>query len=299
MSAAAHKALHSPLRAAARLSLYGVFTLLCIPVQALLLLSGLSWRDSFPHWYHRRCCRLLGFRVNVTGVKRGNGAPPLLVCNHVSYLDIIVLAAVMPCSFVAKAEVARWPFFGLLAKLQRTVFIERRTARAADSSRQIRTRLAKGDRIVLFAEGTSSDGNRVLPFKSSLFAVAQGDEGNPSVTVQPVTIAATDLDGMPMGRGLRPLYAWYGAMTLPDHLWAVAGLGRVGVEVRFHEPIPPRRYKSRKALAKATHEAVANGLSAALSGRARGTEEAASRDAKTTAPIATANTRQRGPAMLS
>lgn len=261
------ESLGSPLRAFGRITLYVAFTLALIPVQAvLILLAGRQAQASFPVWYHRRCCRLLGFRI----VRRGKpvlDGPVLFVSNHCSYLDVIILGALIPASFVAKAEVARWPLFGTLAKLQRSVFVDRQSFRAVKQSEEMAARLEAGDSLVLFPEGTSSDGNRVLPFKSSLLSVAELAPGGQPLTVQPVSIAYTMLDGLPLGRYLRPFFAWYGDMDLVSHLWQWAGLGRLTVVVRFHEPVTLARFGSRKALSEYCYEVVSQGMAEALAGR--------------------------------
>ena len=110
-------------------------------------------------------------------------------------------------------------------------------------------RLENGDNLILFPEGTSSDGNAVLPFKSALFSVAQVEPHGRPLLVQPVSLAYTRLDGMPVGRALRPYFAWYGDMTLAPHFWEVAGLGHTTVDVVFHSPVTIAGYESRKALA--------------------------------------------------
>src|SRR3546814_8218171 len=105
-------------------------------------------------------------------------------------------------------------------------------------------RLEAGDDLVLFPEGTSGDGNRVLAFKSALFSVAERRPQGEPLTVQPVSIAYTRLDGLPLGRYLRPFFAWYGDMELGHHLWHAIGLGRVTVMVEFHEPVRSEEHKS-------------------------------------------------------
>jgi 1-acyl-sn-glycerol-3-phosphate acyltransferase len=260
------ESLGSPLRAFARIACYAVFTLVLIPVQAVLVLFGGRAKASFPRWYHRRCCRLLGFRVVRRGKPVADG-PVLFVSNHCSYLDIMVLGSLAPASFVAKKEVAGWPFFGALAKLQRSVFVDRRSFRAAKQREEMSARLEAGDRLILFPEGTSSDGNRVLPFKSSLLAVAELEPGGRPLTVQPISIAYTMLDGLPLGRYLRPFFAWYGDMDLASHMWQWAGLGRLTVVVRFHEAVTLARFGSRKALTAYCYEVVSRGVAEALAGR--------------------------------
>jgi 1-acyl-sn-glycerol-3-phosphate acyltransferase len=249
-----------------RAAIYAALTLPLMPVQALFVALGLPFARTLPHWYHRRCAALFGLDIRVTGAPATGGAV-LLASNHVSYLDIVVYSAVMPVSFIAKREVAAWPFFGMLARLQRTVFVERRARAVGREAGAIQKRLATGDSVVLFAEGTTSDGNRALAFKSALFAAAEPLEGGPPVVVQPVTIAYTRLDGMPMCRAFRPAVAWYGDMELLPHLWAMIGLGRIGVEVVFHAPTTLAAAGSRKALALHCEMAVARTLAAANAGR--------------------------------
>jgi 1-acyl-sn-glycerol-3-phosphate acyltransferase len=249
-----------------RISAYLGITLLLIGVQALLLAVKSPLATEFPRLYHRLCCRILGFRIAAKGTP-SDRRPTLFVVNHVSYTDITILGALITGSFVAKAEVARWPLFGVLAKLQRTVFIERRGHRTAAQRGAIRSRLACGDSLILFPEGTSSDGNRVLPFKSALFSAAEGDTGDPSVAVQPVSLAYVHLNGVPMGRLYRPFFAWYGDMEMAPHLWTLLGLGIVTVSVEFHEPVNASAFPSRKALAVHCRTVVAEGVARALSGR--------------------------------
>lgn len=256
----------SPLRALRRVVLYVGFTLLLMPAQALFVLFNLRLARELPYRFHRRGCRLLGVSVEKVG-EPARDHPVLFVANHVSYFDIPVLGSLLRASFVAKAEIASWPFFSWLAKLQRSVFVDRRRSQTGGQRDEIAARLAARDDLVLFAEGTSGDGNRVLPFKSALFAVAEREvEGRP-LTVQPVSITYTRLDGMPMGRFLRPFFAWYGDMSLPGHAWEALGLGVVTVVVQFHEPVTVADYGSRKALAEHCHRVVAEGVADALAGK--------------------------------
>ena len=198
----------SPLLRVRRLVLYLAFTLALMPVQALGLLFRQPWTASFPRFYHRRCCRILGLKVRRIG-RPVTARPVLFAANHISYLDITVFGSLIAGSFIAKREVKGWPLFGWLARLQRSVFIDRQVRSTAAQRDTIAGRLAANDALILFPEGTSGDGNRVLPFKSALFSVANHRAMGP-VTVQPVSIAYTRLDGMPIGRQLRPFFAWYG-----------------------------------------------------------------------------------------
>ncbi len=262
---AAAPTLGSPLVAACRLAIYGGFTIVLIPLQALALGLGWSLRKRLPNWYHRKCCRILGFEVETIG-EITDWRPRLFVCNHISYLDITILGACIKGSFIAKSEVASWPFFGLLAKLQETVFVIRDPRKVAGQTDGIQQRIEAGDDLILFAEGTSGDGNYVLPFKSALFSVPERMAADKGLVIQPITIAYTRLDGLPMGRYLRPFFAWYGDMELAQHLWRAVGMGRVTVTVQFHPTVEPVKFPSRKALSNHCHATVSKGLAAALSG---------------------------------
>jgi lyso-ornithine lipid O-acyltransferase len=277
----------SPLQATLRLLLYVSFTAVLLPVQAVAVLFRLSLRTRLPLWYHRHCCSILGLRVECRG-QPSRVHPTLYVSNHVSYFDIAVLGSLIPGSFVAKREVASWPLFGWLAKLQRSVFIERKGKRVAAHREEMSARLEHGDDLILFAEGTSGDGNRVLPFKSALFAVAQLRPAGRPLTVQPVSIAYTRLDGMPMGRHFRPFFAWYGDMELAGHIWQATGLGWVTVEVEFHPVVTMEAFGSRKALCNHCHAQVSSAVAAAVAGRPAPVSEPAPEAVSAPVPTSTA-----------
>jgi len=222
--------------------------------------------------WHRRVAKIVGLDVRTHG-RPVSGRAALYVANHCSYLDIVALSTALPCCFVSKAEVNDWPVFGWLARQQRTVFIERRARRAGEQLEALKERLEAGDHMVVFPEATSTDGQRVIPFKSSLFEAARAGsheqdrhEGD-TVAIQPVTIAYSRLDGMPMGRAFRPLVTWFGDMEMGAHLMTMLGLGRVGVDLVFHEPVRLSDFHSRKQLADHCWRAVSGGLQDALSGK--------------------------------
>ena len=251
------------IRAAFVLTVFLIVTLILIPLQWLFVTLRLPVRRTFPHRYHRFVAYLFGIKVRIAG-KPPMGAA-LLLANHTSWLDIVIFSAVAPLSFVAKSEVGTWPFFGTLARLQRTVFVTRARRSETGAARDaIAERLAQGDVLVLFPEGTSDDGNMVLPFKSALLSAAdsafhQGRE----VTVQPVSTAYVAREGIPMGRENRPLYAWYGDMELVPHLWEALQAGPLDVVVQFH---PPLETMDRKELARVAWDTVRKGQAAALAG---------------------------------
>lgn len=270
----------STARGLLRLCLYGAFTVAAIPVQFAILKLRLPGRTAFPRFYHRLCCRIMGIDIAVTGSPSAV-RPTLFIANHSSYLDIPVLGAILRVSFIAKSEVSGWPLFGLLADLQQTVYVNRSARHEAHLQRDsMAGRLQAGDSLVLFPEGTSSDGNRTLPFKTALFSVASTRIGDSPLTVQPVSVTATHLDGIPLGHTLRPLYAWYGDMELAPHLWRLVKAGRIRVAVEFHPPLTVEEVGSRKALAERCWQAVAAGVERAVTGRTPPDGRAVARDGR-------------------
>jgi 1-acyl-sn-glycerol-3-phosphate acyltransferase len=257
------------LRATFIIAAFLAVTLLGIPVQWLLLKLCSRAARSFPWRYHQLVAALFGIHIRVVG-RAVTGEGVLMVANHTSWADIVIFSAVTPLSFVAKAEVAGWPLFGTLARLQRTVFIERQRRSATGEARDvIRDRLLAGDTLLLFPEGTSHNGNTVLPFKSALLGAAEARLASGAhVKVQPVSVAFTGLHGLPMGRENRPTFAWYGDMEMVPHLWEALLAGPLDVVVQFHEPLSLDRM-DRKSLAARAQEIVQTGQAEALAGRSK------------------------------
>ncbi|MEI8393420.1 MAG: lysophospholipid acyltransferase family protein [Rhodospirillaceae bacterium] len=257
----------SPTLGVIRLTLWLAWTAILVPFQILAVGLKLNLRRYLPLLYHRVCLWLFDVKVVVIG-RMSMERPTLFVSNHVSYFDIEVLGSLIAGSFVAKSEVAGWPLFGLLAKLQETVFVNRKATREVrQQGETLVGRLQTGDHLILFPEGTSSDGNRVLPFKTALFSAAAQRINERPLVVQPISLTAVALDGMPLGRMLRPVYAWYGDMDLGPHLWELAKLGGITVIVEFHPPTTVEATGSRKSLAEACFRVIRDGVSRAVSGR--------------------------------
>lgn len=210
------------------------------------------------------CRKITGLEVSVVGRPFGTHGG-IYVANHVSYLDIIVLGQLLDARFVAKSDVATWPLFGLLARLSNTLFVTRDRQKSMRDSQQIKAAISVGQQLIMFPEGTSSDGQDVLSFKSALFAAIDPDHVPKGIRLQPVSIAyKTYADGRALRGPLTDLYAWYGDMTLFRHLMTVFGLKGASVEVRFLPPVHPSAFSNRKQLASASEHAVRKGLRSSL-----------------------------------
>jgi 1-acyl-sn-glycerol-3-phosphate acyltransferase len=260
------KDVHSPLTASLRLAGVVLWILLLLPALLFFRLLRRPHRViRVGRLIYRGIARVAGFRIEIVGTPCTR-EPALYVANHCSYFDIVVLGSQLLASFVAKQEVASWPGIGLIARIAGTVFVERQARHSKTQRDELGARLEQQhNSLILFPEGTSSNGQVVLPFKSALFSVTETVER--SLPVQPVSIAYTRLDGMPLGRGWRSHYAWYGDMDLASHLWLALGLGRLTVTVIYHPPVTLQQWGSRKALAEYCEKQVRRGVIAANGGR--------------------------------
>ncbi len=243
-------------RAIRRIATILLWTLIAVPIQLLLVALPGRANITFARFYWRTLAWLIGLRIQVVG-EAARGGSVLFVSNHSSWLDILVLGGTLEAAFVAKQEVAEWPVVRTIARLGRTVFVSRSRTRTAGEAGAIRDRLSAGDSIILFPEGTTSDGGRVLPFRSSFLSVA-----DKARVVQPVSVVFDRLGGLPTCRRDRPLFAWYGDMDLGTHVWRLARRPSARATVVLHAPLDPAAYPDRKSLSAACAEVVAEGCAA-------------------------------------
>jgi 1-acyl-sn-glycerol-3-phosphate acyltransferase len=243
-------------------------TPLLISIQWLLGKLGLPGWGFIAANYYRILRSLLRVRVRVDGTPV-RGRAVLYVSNHVSWVDIVVIGSLAPVAFVAKSEVRRWPLVGITAELQRTVFVDRhRRHQTADAVGEMVARLKGGTSVVLFAEGTSSDGNRVLPFRSALLGavkhVAAHNDAAGDILIQPMSISYVSSHGIPLGRQHRPLVAWYGDLDFMPHIREFIARGAVDAVVSYGEPVAIDAAADRKTLTRRLEDTVRGLMAAAL-----------------------------------
>ena len=219
-----------------------------------------GWRAGreAPVWFHRLLCKILRVRSRRFGTPSA-AAKRLIVANHVSWLDIPVLGAMEPMTFLAKKEIGG-PFLGRQAALlQGVVFVDRQRRRTIPKvNDEMAEAMRAGEPLVLFAEATTSDGNRLLRFRSSHFqAILEAREkGGGDAFVQPVFLYYRRIAGMPIARIDRPTFAWYGEMTFIPHLWRMIFSGGIACDVYYGDPLPVGADQDRKFLARAAEQAV-------------------------------------------
>ena len=252
-----------PLRAAARLAAFLALTALLLPLALIALLGPPAALLRVRASWCRSVCALLGVRVVHQG-RAFTACPTLFVVNHVSYLDVPVLGMLLGGTFVAKAEVARWPLIGLLARLCGTFFVRRHWRQALIQRNALAARLRRNESFVLFAEGTSSNGLGVRRLKTSLLSVAEPWVLDCPIAVQPVTLAFVRLaDGTPVTARNCHLYAWYDDALLAPHLWRVLQMDGIEVQVILHEPVLSWSVQSRKLLGRQLEQQIGSSLAGA------------------------------------
>lgn len=242
------------------------FILLCLliaPAQMLILLFYKGrYAYILPHFWHKGVCAIFQIRLSTQGTIIKD-RQVFFVSNHLSYLDICAIATqICFASFVAKADVERWPVFGFLSKLQQTIFISRSRSAATKESNALDEAMVNGKNLILFPEGTSTEGISIYPFKSSLFELFLKEKYK-HILIQPITLVVKSVDGKPpLTREERNVYAWPfdDEIGLGPHLLRFAKSRGAEITLIFHEPISVDEFSDRKALAKTCHDAVSKGL---------------------------------------
>lgn len=244
-----------------KLSLYLLTTLIIVPLQLVYsYLTGDFIRVAIL--YHKACLFIFGIKVRIHGTLPLS-EQTIILSNHLSYLDITVLGSFASAVFVSKDDVAKWPLFGFLASLQKTVFISRSRAGLEKAKNDIQERLQQNQNLILFPEGTSTRGISVYPFKSSLLSVLE--KASPPPLIQPIAIKHNKLNGRPVKTNQdRDAYAWHidDDLEIHQHLWIMAKQRSFVIDVYILDPIEGAKISDRKVLAKLAEEKIRNSVEA-------------------------------------
>lgn len=234
--------------------LFLLWSALLVPIQWIwLFFANSNNAYVIPHLWQKGVCFIFGLSVNVHN-KPHQCTSCLYVSNHISYLDIPVIGSTLKASFVAKEEVRSWPVFGFLSTLQQTAFIKRQRSATSQGADELRRFLEKGKSLILFPEGTTSNGTEVLPFKSSYFQIATTGSAQ---YIQPFTIKINRVDGTtPVTQADLDVYAWHGDMELSPHLWNFAKSKGAVIDLIFHDSVRITAEADRKILCKNSYDKV-------------------------------------------
>ena len=229
---------------AIKLILFVIAAIILILVNFFLGRFVKSIRNNLPIFFHKFLLWTLSINVEIEGQIEIAKNCNLFVSNHISYLDIPILGSNFPLRFVAKSEVASWGLWGFLAKLAQTIFIKRNKNDTFNQKHKLKKLLLSNEKILIFPEGTTSDGNRVLDFKSSSFSAVEKE----NFRIQPITLVYSEFNGIPINRWVRPILAWYGDMDLKPHLSFLVNLRPIKVKLIFSDPVKSEIFSNRKHL---------------------------------------------------
>jgi lyso-ornithine lipid O-acyltransferase len=236
------------------------FYLIGVPLQRLARRRGWSLSRDIPPFFARTICGLLGLRVRFEGEDLGP-KPRMIVANHVSWSDILALASRETPCFVAKSEVATWPLLGAFARVQDTIFVRRESRTEVPRvNAAMAEKMVAGEDVLLFGEGTSTDGSGVQNFKPSHFGAAREVfrlfPDIAAVTVQPAAITYTHARGKPLDAASRRALAWFGDADLAPHIWLLLKSAPVDCVISFGAPLSFVTESDRKAVAMETEQRV-------------------------------------------
>lgn len=237
-----------------------LWTILLFPAVWLsFLCKKYTLRDRLMQIYSATALIIIGFSVNRVG-ELSSKRPLLVVSNHLSYIDILLISRFIPARFTPKKEIAGWPIIGTICSITGSIFVDRRSSQIVDVKKPLREKLEQGDVVSLFPEATTGNGIHMLPFKSGFFSLAEEIQGDTPLYIQPVAICYTRLNRLPIDSTQWPLIAWYGDMSLLPHVLTLLTLGSIHAELHFLEPVNINEFNDRKALAKHCHDVIENTL---------------------------------------
>ena len=226
-----------------------------LPVVSLWLAGEQRVRARLVQFFFK--AMLVGLRIHVQVHGQASHERPLIVVsNHMSYVDVFILGSLMPLSFTPKNEVRGWPVIGFFCQLADCFFIDRNPRKAKEMSAMLRDGITNARVLCIFPEATTSDGLRILPFKSSLLSIAETTHDGAEVAVQPVALAYTHLSNMPIDSGNRTQIAWVGEAEFAPHVLHFLTLGKLNAKVTFLPTVTAGAFASRKLLAASLEHSI-------------------------------------------
>ena len=231
-----------------------------IPIQIFCNIIGFKLKKLYPLLFYRMIKIVTGININFNSKKynkKNRGV--LYIANHVSWFDIICLGTLLNARFIAKKEVSKMGIFGFLAKLSNTFFIDNENKnRIIEYNHLIQKKLQEGENFIIFPEGTTTDGNGIIDFKSSMLECAFDDRNQ--INIQPISICYSKLNNIPMGIYLRRNIAWVGDTSMVAAMANFLRSGRITVDIIFHEIMNINNFENRKDLAQYCEKQIITGL---------------------------------------
>ena len=250
-------------------TIVAIYKFICLGIASLITIPSMFiWGVLFntkpifyivPKAYHTVLCKIFRITVEITGTPTTKHA--VFLGNHLSYIDIPVMGSILDATFIAKEDVKSWFIFGWLGTLAQTIYISRKRDAAQQCINDIEKMINRGRSLILFPEGTSSRGTKVIPFKSSLFELFLNDSLKNKLFIQPFTITIKKINGEIISN-IEDMdkYSWHSDMELMPHLWQMAKLKGAHINIEFHCPRPAKNFKNRKEFAQICYDDVEQAL---------------------------------------
>ena len=238
-----------------------IFIIITIPIQFLLNIFQLKLKNTYPLFFYKVIKNIAGINIDTEGFERiiHKDTGTLYIANHVSWFDILCLGSILNARFIAKKEVASMGIFGFLAKLSNTFFIDNSNKnKIYQYNNFIREKLINGESLILFPEGTTSDGNSIRKFKSSLFECINSSKS--LINVQPISICYVRKNNLPMGIYSRRFIAWLGETSMVGSMKEFLSSGSITVNLIFHPKVSMKQFDNRKELSSFCEEQILIGL---------------------------------------
>ena len=238
-----------------------IFIIITIPIQFLLNIFKLKLKNTYPLFFYKVIKNIAGINIDTEGFERiiQKDTGTLYIANHVSWFDILCLGSILNARFIAKKEVASMGIFGFLAKLSNTFFIDNSNKnKIYEYNNFIREKLINGESLILFPEGTTTDGNGIRKFKSSLFECINSTES--LINVQPISICYVRKNNLPMGIYSRRFIAWVGETSMVNSMKEFLSSGSITVNLIFHPKVSMNQFGDRKELSSFCEEQILIGL---------------------------------------
>ena len=240
-----------------------IFITISIPIQTFLNLTNTKYKRKFPLFFYKSVKAIIGLHIIKKNSDKSQDSNvshgTLYVANHVSWFDIICLGSILNARFIAKKEVASMGIFGFLSTLSNTVYIDNENKnRVVEYNKFINEKLKDGENFIIFPEGTTSDGNGVIKFKSSLLQCAIDDTN--SIKVRPISICYSHKNNIKMGIYERRFVSWVGDTNMVQAMKNFLLTGPVTVTILIHSPVSDEFFNSRKTITKYCQETILEGL---------------------------------------
>lgn len=253
----------SQTRAAIRFSLLVLWTIVLLVPGILTYHLHKEYHEKMVKLYFKGALKIMGVKVGQKGYNNIPNDSMLFVSNHTSYMDILVLGSKIKVRFTPKIEISKWPIINFLVKMSLPVYIHRNASKSLEQKQNIKKIIEGGDSILIFPESTTNDGIDVLPFKSSLFSVAEpedDDHADDHIAIQPISIVYTQIDGEPATVDNMDKVAWYGDMKFLPHFWNLLAAKGAKVKIMYHSELYYEDFGDRKSLSKHCEDVITKGV---------------------------------------